>query len=358
MIIYFLLVVIVTTLLIKSNRNQYPKEFKGFFIFLSALILIIFAGFRSNEIGVDTNNYISFFNKFDVNQSIFDIDSKRAIGFQILMYISKSISQSYWSLLLSIAIICVFLTYRTLKKLSSYLTVSVFLYMTLAFYLFFFNGAKQGLAASIYGIALVNLVNKNFLKYLFYVFLASLFHKTVIIMLPFYFILQLRFSIKKMIVFSVLSFVSIYFIGTILSVFNDDFQNRYGEYLDRGKSGGVLLGLFFTLNALLFVFMRKYISKAKLRVYDIYLFLTVFLALIYLVVISTGLDVNLIRLTLYFSFGHLLIWPIVLKDVPIFKLSIAKRLFYLVHLFFFFIYLTTMRKYTPYQFNDLFSNIF
>ena len=325
---YFFLILLTLILLVIANRNKSHKIIYVFFVSISATILILFAGLRSNNIGVDTNNYINFFNMFDRDISIFDLNNNRELGFNILQYFAKNISESYWSFLLLIAFVSVSSVYVTFYKLSKNILISVFLYITLATYLFFFNGARQGISASLFGLALINVINRKPKRYFFFLVLAFLFHKTVIIMAPFYYILKLKFTIRRLILFSFFSFIFIYYLSDFLFLFDENFQNKYREYLDRGKSGGQLLGFFYISISLLFIYIRRYISSKNKKIFDVYLNLVIFFSIIYFIVLSLGLDVNLLRLTLFFSFGHLLIWPIIFDDISFFKNYLGKVVFY------------------------------
>ena len=193
---YFSLIFLTLFILFITNQNKSNKKIYAFCMYISAVILILFAALRSNNIGVDTNNYIHLFNLLDIDTPIFDLNNKREFGFSLLQYIAKFISESYCSLLLLIAFVSVSSVFITLHRLSKNILISVFIYITLATYLFFFNGARQGISASIFGFALINVINRKPIRYFLFVFLAFLFHKTVIVMLPFYYILHSKFTIS------------------------------------------------------------------------------------------------------------------------------------------------------------------
>ena len=343
---------ILAFVLLLLKYEQSKRTYSNFsIVFLAAMILVFFAGIRSKSIGVDTGNYIRYFLRFDLNQPLISSEGRGDYGFDLLQRLAKHISEEYWSLLFVIAAFAVYFTFKTLRSLSLNLSLSVFLYITLGTYLFFFNGARQGIAAAIYGVALIQILNRKFYKYILWVFVASLFHKTVLMMLPFYFVLRMKFSMKKMVLFSVISVLALLYISSILSLFDDFTEDRYGVYENRGAQGGYLLTFFYVFSASVLIYFRKFINEASRTLYDKYLYLTVFGALVYLVVTLTGKDVNFLRLSLYFSFGNMLIWPIVFEQVKFFKIPGIRLLFFLVHLVFYFIFLSKMRGYVPYTFN-------
>lgn len=339
-------------LLTMSERLKTAPNKFSFYQIIAGVVLVLFEGLRSSNVGTDTNNYVGIFNGLKYNTHAFkNSDSTIESGYMFLQNIAFAISSEYWSLLTVIAIVGVFISLKSFQLLSLNFKISVFLFITLASYLFLFNGARQGLAACVYGIAFFYLVNKKLWHYVLWVFIATLFHKTALIMLPFFYILHWKLSVKKMLLFVLVSLIALLYLSTFLSLFEDNVQERYAVYETRGAQGGFSLGLFFIVLSFYLVYLRKKITLINQYRYNIYLNTCVFSSLIYFVVIATGRDVNFIRLSLYFMIGYFLIWPIIFKDVKFFQSSFGKIIFYTIHLLFFAVYLSKMSNLTPYQFN-------
>lgn len=351
MIIYFIVLLLVMSLL--SMRKSSGNTRQSFTIteFIAAVILVLFAGLRASSVGTDTNNYVGIFENLRYGNSFDSNGSTIETGYNVIQNIAFLISSEYYALLLLIATIGVFFSFKSFQLLSLDFKVSVFLFVTLASYLFIFNGARQGLAACIYGIAYYYLVNKKLWFYIVWVYVAFMFHKTSLIMLPFYYILHWNLSIKKMLLFVLISVIALLYLSSFLNFFEDNVQSRYAVYETRGAQGGVSLGIFFVALSFYLVSLKKKISIKNQFRYNIYLNTCVFSSLIYFIVIATGRDVNFIRLSLYFMIGYFLIWPIIFKDIKLFQNSFGKVLFYSVHLLFFAIYLSKMSNLTPYLFN-------
>ena len=355
MLIYFAILFIVLILVFASNNVGAYPTFESIIFYSSAFILILFAGFRANVVGTDTNNYISMFiAKSNQEQSIFEIEGNIEIGYLFLQQVAYFISTKYWSILTLIAIISVISTYYVVRELTQNIIISIFIYVTLGIYLLFFNAGRQGISVAISTVGLLYILDRSIVKYLICIFIASLFHKTALIMIPFYFIIVLPFSTKRVLLFLFIGFFSFYFLSTILSAISPDVETRYGVYEDRGATGGFLLAVFFIIVALLFIGFRDEISEENLYLYDIYLNLAIFTGIIYLVVILTGSDVNFIRITNYFAIGYALIWPIIFEDVRFFKSIGVKFGFVLVHLLFFAVYLSKMSNLVPYELNEIY----
>jgi len=354
MLPYIVLLILVMLLLFIGSNNRFNKPNK-FSYYLSGLMLTIFATIRSSVVGTDSNNYVEIFNQFkDITESIFSVKTSLEIGYLILMEIALKISTDYWSLFFTIALVCVFTSYYTIYKLSENIKVSIFIYISLATYFFLFNGSRQAIAASICGLSIYFLLNKKIVSYCIIILLASFFHLTALLMLPFYYLLRFPFKTRNLILFSTGSFIALYYLSTILNLFGESTISRYSVYEDRNSRGGYLLTLFFFIISLIFIFFRKKIVKSKLYEYDIYLNMCIFSSIVYLVISLTGSDVNFLRFTLYFSMGYILIWPIIFRSVPIFKQSITRLSFVIIHLLFLFFYISKFSNLNPYIFNNLF----
>lgn len=352
MLAYFILLALVIFVLnFSKNFIVYRPNIK--ILFLAGVILVIFAAIRSGDVGTDGNNYIGMFNRSRyIQESIFDRITNIEIGYLLIEQLALLISYEYWSLFFVISLISVLLSLFVIYRLSSNISLSVFIYITLGTYLFFFNGARQAIAASVFGLAIYYLLEKHKIKYFVVVLTGILFHKTILFMIPMYFVLKLNFSYRNLFLFSGISFLSFTFISRFLSLLDASAEARYLEYIDRGASGGYLLAIYFISISFLLIYFRTKIVTARMFEYNIYLNMCILYAIIYLVVVTTSSDVNFLRMSLYLSLGHILIWPIVFQCVPIFRLRFVRLCFYIIHLIFYALYINQMSNLNPYLLNN------
>ena len=354
MVLYFVILFLVLFFLSIEEKIFRNKRSFNLLIIIVAFILIFFEGLRSYTVGTDTNEYVhGFMNSRHFNQSSFKLKTTLELGYILMQGLANKISSNYWSILTVVAFFSVLSYFKSIRSLSFNFKVSIFVYLTLGAYIFVFNGARQGIAASICSLAIVEVFNKNKIRFFLWILLASQFHKTAFILLPFYYVFRSEFSLKKVIILLILASVSLKLLAPILTFFSEDTQTKYSEYISRGASGGYLFTLFYVILTLLFIRFRKQISKENIRYYDICLYICIMSSLIYLEVVITGIDINLMRLALYFSMGYILIWPVIFKEVKFFKSSLAKFLFYAVHIVFFYVYLATQSRLIPYNFNNI-----
>lgn len=336
---------------VKINRND-PLKARNF-LFLIFWILVLFAGLRNSSVGTDTNNYVGYFlygNRVGIIQNKTNIES----GYILVNNIARFISGQYWVLLTMIAGIIIFFELKVIYRLSQNFLLSIFLYISLGFFVFLFNGARQAIGAAIFGMAIYHLIKGSLKNYILWILIAAFFHKTALIGLPFYYFLRSGFSLKKTIIniLAFSAFLTIYFVlgGTEAIV-----GNRYEQYIERGALGGGGFTFFYTVCISLFIYFRKFIPLNELYRYDIFLNMALVQSLIYLFVFLLKFDVNFYRLAIYFSLSNILIWPMIFKNVKILNSDFSILFFVLVHLAFLFIYIVKNGNLYPYFLNN---NIF
>lgn len=350
MISYFIIILTVPVFMHFVQSNKGTKLSK-FLIVLVFLAMVFFAGFRYSFVGTDTNNYVGSFLSYRVaTTNYFESTSSVEQGYLFLEKTARNLSDQYWVLLTFIASIVVFFSLRTVLKLSYNYAISIFVFIALGIYLFFFNGARQGLAAAIYGIAVIHLIKGNLKKYILWVLIAFLFHKTVLITLPAYYLFRQKYSLKKTIVTLSLALFFITFWVSIVSLV-PGFDSRYYAYDGRGAIGGQALTFFFVFCAILFIYLRRFIAQSDLNRYDLFLNMSIFGSLIYLIVLISGQDISFMRLAHYFMWGYIFIWPLLFKNIPALRSLFPKFVFFAVHLVFFYVFISKMSDLVPYKFN-------
>src|SRR5690606_33715510 len=195
MIPYLLLLVLVVIIAYLGRRSG-AELVRRASIGVVMLVLVGFAGLRSSKVGTDTGNYLRMFSRADSFSSV--TEGKTEFGYNLLSWLARSISDSYTVLLLMIALVVVYCYVSTIVKLVKRYETAMFLFVTLGVYTFFFNGARQGIAAAICFWALPFLLQKRVVPYLAAIGVAVLFHKTALVALPLYFLAAPRIGLKRL----------------------------------------------------------------------------------------------------------------------------------------------------------------
>lgn len=346
---YYIFLAIIIIIYYKANAENANNKF---WLIISILVMTLFAGLRAPTVGTDTGSYVRGFLNFTGN---FDYTSALDIlthepGYFLLQLIAHELSSEYWILLCLIAGVCYSLVIVTVGKHSQNKVLSLFIYITLGYYTFCFNAARQAIALSIYITALSCISNGKFIRYVLTVFIAAMFHKSVVIALPLYFLFRMKYSWKS-IGLLVIAGVGISRILPSLLVSASSLEDRYILYAYGQATGGYMLTFFYVVLSLFFIFMRRKIPVRSLKSYDIYLQMLMCGSVIYLIVSLSGAYVELTRFAAYFQISSIFLFATVYntnyKTISLPFLS----LICIGCLVFFYIFITSMAGLIPYEFN-------
>lgn len=345
---YAFLALVMLFAIIFSKHPRYKVA-----LFVTLAIMTLFAGLRDSSVGTDSISYANSFN--DISTQLSGSLQKQLLnepGFFYLKRLLLYISTDYWVLFMGIALLTYSCVLIAIKRETKNIIIPLFVYITLGLYTFVFNAARQGIAVAIYMLSFKYLFDdykKGFIKYSFFVFLAAMFHKTVIITLPLYFLFKQKYSTKILVIIVLLGIG----IGAILPrflTFAGELDTRYLLYSTQA-SGGELLTVFYILITIYFIFQRKNINKEYLPKYDVCLNMMLFGTLIYVLVQLTGMYVEITRFAAYFQVAAIFIWEYIYQSdtKPCAMFSFA---FIVGHLVYFYIFCTRMAALTPYIFNQ------
>lgn len=231
----------------KDLNGEIAEKDKRNLIIFFAVILIIGSGFRYNagaDYPVYKNLYDAAFPLYTTYQDVLDKAFFRENSMEIewlFVLINKILFDfglPFYALTFVIVTISISLQFSTFYKLS----YSPF--FTLLFYfmpLYFYADAgqiRQGVGTAICIFSLRYIINRNFWKFLFCIFIALGFHKTSIVFLPAYWIVLLPFNSKQWtfillacVITSPLELYNI-FGNVLVNLSPQDVSNAYVGYLD------------------------------------------------------------------------------------------------------------------------------
>jgi len=243
----------------QSLESSVPIKPNKIMAFGALLCLVIVSGLRSN-IG-DTYFYK---HSYESNDFTWDyIISEKDIGFGLLQMILKNyISKDPQVMIFTTALITNLLIWLVLYKYSRLIELSLYVYITGGLFLVSMNGIRQVLAAAIAFIAIRFLIHGNFLKYTLVILFASLFHQSVLILIPIYFLVRFKAWSKTTISLILLSIVIVIgfeqFTKVLFSAIGD---TQYGHYKDFSEGGANILRVMVGATPL----SIAYIGRGRLR---------------------------------------------------------------------------------------------
>lgn len=338
----------------KNNQIGYC-----FFVFISFLSLLLLSSFRAYTVGSDTQTYLYFWNNNNDFSLLLDKSTLFSeFGFELISYLTNYISSQFFGgsnipFFMFISSLVLILTYSSIIKYSQYKVLSLFCFLTLGFYTFHFNGARQAIAIAIFLFSLRYILSANLKKYLLCIFFGFLFHKSILICLPFYYFFRQPLTVK-MVSIIIFSSVLMAFSITALVDFAAEFDQRYSGYAENDYESGGLVNAVFYITMLLWLFFIKRINKVNNIYYDISLLSMLIVSCVAVVSITLNLNPSgILRLVSYFSQFLIIAIPISLYS---FKVGVERLLVTIVAIIFMFLYFyfttTNFSNLTPYQFNQ------
>lgn len=168
---------------------------------LSFFALFIFMGFRDSSVGADTGEYIWAFMQLkdaDISQIFIEpiyglgggYELNLEIGYKIYNVIVGILSNNMHSILIFEAAFILGLLYLLIKKYSAYPFLSIWLYITLGVFQTEMNMSRNAIGILMCYLALGFIKERQPIRYVVYVLLASTFHFSSILFLPLYWIVK------------------------------------------------------------------------------------------------------------------------------------------------------------------------
>lgn len=226
MLIYILLLTIIFLqgVLISSAK----RINNNIFLFLSFLEIVFISGFRES-VGGDTEYYIDLF------KTISNLPFDQAInyglekGFLIFCFLLSRITRNPQILILASSILINGLVFDYIRKNSKNVWLSVYLYITLLYFFNSMNLMRFALSIAILLQSIKYIERRNFLKFLFWVILASSFHFSAVIFVFTYLFGILQINRAKAILAVIFVSLSVFFAQLIVQSVIEFFP-RYISY--------------------------------------------------------------------------------------------------------------------------------
>ena len=129
-------------------------------------------------------------------------------------------------------------------------------------------------------------------------------------------------------------------------------SDRYSNYLTRGQTGGRLISLFYIVNVLTIIIIRRrrgqnsspLLSKNQLFVIPI--------LIIGILNIIMDIDVNILRLIQYFMVFYIIEWTTIISSMRSGNKAVLRYTVLLVHLAFMIVFFLTHRGFIPFEINQ------
>jgi hypothetical protein len=314
-----------------------------------SLLLILFAGLRASTVGVDTAGYVGRF-EFLRNIGLYwDSLSSGELGIKIIYAVSLMIGSDPHIFLMLASTLAVVLYVCSIRTTAVLPALGLFVFIAFGFYLFHFNGLRQGLALGFFMLAIRHVVTGNLWRYLMWGVIAGLFHTTAFFALPVYLLARKGVTPFNIFILIIGSTVLAFLVGPILMLLGG-INERYAAYADRTETGGILLTIFYIGISILFLVMRRGVDVRLRRAYDRFLMLTLAGTTIFATITLTESYIELTRMALYLTVSITFLVPILITSA---KSTGQRGLIYTVILcsgcIFYYFFLSQIGGYIPYK---------
>ena len=204
MVIY-LLVDIIIAFFYLSSSNRRPRESGKYFFAFVAIFLILVSSIRGN-FTTDYDNYVLLYNNY-APKTFFELLSTRKpfdypeIGYLLFQSAVEKLTGNVLFVFFFASLIIVIPNVITISKEKELSLLAILLFVEIGQYYVSFNIMRQIMAASIVVAGSKFLYEKRLIPFTLLVVIASLFHTSALIMLPFYFFSHIKLKKAGMILY-------------------------------------------------------------------------------------------------------------------------------------------------------------
>lgn len=205
------------------------KRLSNILLLTNCIILSLIVGLRGESVGVDTHGYYEIFNAINgmsTAEAFLYIEPIWVVLNKLVYYLNFDAP--------TVILISGFVTniaiFIAIKKYSPIYSLSICLYLSLAFYFSQFNLIRQALSCSILLLAIGSIAEKKLLKFTLICLIASMIHYPALMFLFTYFFAEkVNFKKNVLLFFWVISLFLLFDGSVILKVLSY-FYFIYGDY--------------------------------------------------------------------------------------------------------------------------------
>lgn len=286
------------------------------------IILVVFSGFREG-VGTDFNMYKNIFYNINKLDGYYFGDLER--GYILLNKTLHGINPNHRILFIGTSAIIIGLILNSVYNYSKKYLLSIVLFICMGYFHSGFNGIRQHLALAIFVYSIRFIANKKIFKYVICIFIASLFHKTSLMMIPLYFINRIQFKTKSFLLTTIpilMIGLAYDFIIKYIVILSPYYYEKYlnTDYFKVGI-GGTTNYIYILSLLIVYIISILMYNKISLEYKDVKIFIII--AGISLMFMILGLKSLLFfRISLYFSISFIFLIPMILDSINI-KLRLA-----------------------------------
>lgn len=227
LIIYFLLPLILLVSGLLLCREKTGKVGRGIYSAFFGIVIFALAALRS-FVGTDYQSYAQLYNYFNFAEMEEVSELAHEKGFVVPLKILCDIFEDYHAIFVVTAFFIAAAAAIYIYKFSSDPCISALSFVCFGMFFYSMNFIRQMIAGVIVMFAMEFIREKSFLRYLVAVMFAACFHWSALVMIPFYFILQIRLEPLVLGAYAAVSAMLLIFADDIIDL---GLKTLYTKYL-------------------------------------------------------------------------------------------------------------------------------
>ena len=332
---------------------------------LAAIMLICIAGLRY-ETGGDWDTYTTLFNDFPpfsrlIGRPAEFADISVEEGFVLLCALVKSLGGTVQHLFFVVSLINITLIACAASKYTKYPVVALLCYYGILYFNLEMIYIRQATAVALCFFALQYIPSKRMVPYMIFILLACTFHRVAALMIPLYFLLNIKLpswaylavvGIGAVVMLAGIPWIQTIFL-TVAGWLGDNYAEKAELYTEDAMfavTRGLSLG--FILNLAIFAVIIFFKEKIDALPYGT-IMLNMFFASLVLYYYCFELVEVSNRMRLFFLIGIIALLPMVLEVLPLFLERLAGLVVVALYCFSFsrgiFLEAPQSAAYNPYQ---------
>lgn len=190
MIYFSILILLILCEYINILTNHKYKYLSSMYLIVIGSILFLLAALRDG-IGYDFENYRKIFNLITIDKV-----PQNASNVEWGFYLLNIISYSFAVVIFISALIAIPMKIKLICQYSEDGLLSLIMYYTSIFIMFDMGVIRQGIAIMFMLFSVKYIINRDFRKFLIVIFCGSLFHITILVTIPLYFLSYIELDRK------------------------------------------------------------------------------------------------------------------------------------------------------------------
>ena len=198
------------------------------FIAIVFFYLFFIMSFRG-DFTSDYRNYVNLFRYFSSFsfEELINGGFHQELGYVLLNWLLGLVTDNAIYIVLVSSFLILYAHFNQFKKHSVAIWLSILLFINIGGYYDSFNITRQLMASSIVFLGSRFLYERSFLKYILVILLGASFHRTALVMIPFYFILNMRINRKRALLLLMVGGLSSSWVGYAINFIQRFFYSIY-----------------------------------------------------------------------------------------------------------------------------------